>query len=480
MRSCSTVRSTFVAVIASVLATGVVSPHAQEARIDSGGESYVSRDLVLPLGKAAIVELPRAATDILIADPELVEAVIRTPRRVYILGRNAGQTNAFFFDARNRQILNLEIRVEPDVDSVDELIQRLMPDARVAVESLNGSVILHGTVDTPVEAQRAEDLAARLAGGDQVVNMISVREPYQVLLKVRIVEMQRRLVRQLGVDLGGVARLDGAAVNFAVQNSFAIAGSALGGINGTVQTRGFDTIQNLDFAFDIFEQNGLVKTLAEPNIVAISGHQGDFFAGGTFPVPESNAQGTPSVRFEEFGVKLAFTPNVYSKGRIHMQLATEVSELSSTNGLSIGASQVLNDQGEIVNLEGFVVPGTQTRSASTSVELPSGGSIALAGLLQENITDFIDGVPGLKETPMLGALFRSQDFRTNQTELVIIATPFLVEATEQAALTDPAYGHVQPTALQSALLGKLEVAYGIKGGGTEEARLQGPLGFILD
>jgi pilus assembly protein CpaC len=469
---------------AAMVSFGMSAPAAAvqlgDAVVDTGGAAVTSRQLVLPLGKAAIIDLPRPAADILVSAPEKVETVIRTPRRVYVMGKEPGQANAFFFDRDNQQILNLEIRVEQDADAIAGLIGRLLPDARIDVDSVNGSVVLHGTVDTPVEAQRAEDIAAKFAGPENVVSMLSVREPAQVMLRVRVVEMQRRLIRQLGIDLNGVARIEDAAVDFAVQNSFAISGAALGGLTGTVLTPGFDNIQNLDFAFDVFEQNGLVKTLAEPNITAVSGHPASFLAGGEFPVPEATQNGVPSVTFKEFGVKLDFRPNVLSKGRIQMKMRTEVSELSPTNGFAFGARQEVLDSGEVVDVEGFVVPGITTRNAETTVELPSGGSIAIAGLLQQNITEFVDGVPGIKDTPVLGALFRSQEFQNSQTELVIIATPYIVEATHLSNLTDPASGHVSPTAVQSILLGRLEAAYGVRQSGVHQASLQGPLGFILD
>ena len=252
--------------LASALTAMVVAtPPAmaqQEATIDMGGESYQSRELVLPLGKAAIVELPRAAADILVSNPMIVDAVIRTPQRVYIMAKEAGQANAFFFDRNNSQILNLEIRVEQDADAIRQLLTKLLPEARIGVESLNGSVILHGTVDTPSEAQRAEAIAQRFAGEDNLVNMLSVREPAQVLLKVRIVEMQRQLIRQLGIDLNGVAQISDSAIDFAVEGTYPLSGSLLGGVSGNVETSGFGDITNLDAAFSAFEQNGLVKTLA--------------------------------------------------------------------------------------------------------------------------------------------------------------------------------------------------------------------------
>lgn len=451
-----------------------------DSKIDTGGESFQSQELILPLGKAAIIDLPRAASDVLVSNPSVVEAVIRTPKRIYIMGKEAGQANAFFFDGGNRQILNLEIRVEQDVDAISQLLSKLLPDARIEVEALNGSVILHGTVDSPDQSLRAETVAERFVKTDKLVNLLSVREPAQVMLKVRIVEMQRSLVRQLGVDLNGIAQISDSALDFTVRNSFPLSGQALGGLNGTLQTSGFSDIQNLDFAFDVFEQNGLVKTLAEPNVVTVSGREGKFLAGGQFPVPIATESGAPAVTFRDFGVQLSFQPIVFSKNRIQMNLSTAVSELAASNGLTVGSTQVLNEDGTVTTVGGFVVPGVETREAHTTVELPSGGSIAIAGLLQDDISDFVQGVPGIKDTPVLGALFRSQEFQSNQTELVIIATPYLVEPTDLANLSDPASGHVSPTMVQSMLLGKLESTYGVNGTPTGKAKLSGPLGFILD
>lgn len=457
-----------------------VAATAQETRIDVGGDASTSREIILPLGKAAIIELPRAAADVLVSDPEIVDPVIRSPRRIYIMGRKAGQANAFFFDAKNNQILNLEIRVEQDADAIRGLITKLLPDARLEVASLNGNVILHGHVDSASDAKRAVDIAGRFAGAEYVVNMMTVREPAQVMLRVRVIEMQRRLVRQLGVDLNGVARVDSSAIDFAVSNAFAISGAALGGVNGNVSTTGIEGIDSLDFAFDMFEQNGLVKTLAEPNLTAVSGSTAKFLAGGEFPISQGYKNGVLAISFKEFGVGLDFTPTVFSKGRIRMNLRTEVSELSTSGGLSVAGGLAVDQDGNLTEGDSFIVPGISTRKAETTVELPSGGSIAIAGLLQENIHDFVDGVPGMKDTPVLGQLFRSQEFQSDQTELVIIATPYLVEPTDLANLTDPLRGHANSTVLGSVLLGRLEAAYGVKGNGVGEAGLQGPLGFILD
>ena len=453
-------------------AMGTAPAHAQPADLitrgaDEGGPYGEHRDLVLPLGKAAIIELPRAAADIIVSDPDVIEAVVRTPRRVYVMARAAGQANVFFLDGRDEQILTVDIRVDHDTEVIESMIGRLMPNTRITAESAGGSVVLSGTADTAADAERAVDIATRFVTGrgsvgaqsPQIMNMISIREPGQVMLKVRILEMQRSLTRQLGINLDGVAQLDDARLEFFTSNTL-----GAGGLNGIGRFPGIGDVGPIDAALNAFEQNGLVKTLAEPSLVAVSGAEADFFAGGSvgFPVTQFNA-GVPIVvpGFEDFGVQLRFTPVVRSKGSIQVTLATEVSDIN--RGLGVGD-----------------IPGFLERRATTTVDLPSGGSFAIAGLLQENIQDAVEGVPALKDTPVLGQLFRSQNFQNRQTELVIIATPYLVEPTTLAELTDPGEGFVPPALVQQVLLGQLEVAYGVHRRNTSQARLQGPLGFILD
>ncbi|WP_051881949.1 type II and III secretion system protein family protein [Parvularcula oceani] len=461
-------------------AMSMVPAAAQEAVVDTGGEAATSRELILPLGKAAIVELPRGASDVLVSNPVVVDTVIRTPRRVYVMGKAPGQANAFFFDSRNQQILNLEIRVEQDADVIEDLIEKLLPASRITVETLGENIVLHGTADTPGEAQRAVEIAARFTGGDadsaSVMNMISVREPGQVMLKVRVLEMQRQLTRQLGVDLDGVVALDDALIDFAVDT----AGPTSGGLSAGGSSRNLGDLEALDYALDVFEQNNLVKTLAEPSLIALSGEEAQFFAGGEVAFPVAGGLGTTTIEFRPFGVELNFQPTVRSKGSINIVLATKVSDVNDALGSVVGGGFTQTPTGETVALGTSFVPGFVTRSATTTVDLPSGASFAIAGLLQENIQETVDGVPGLKETPVLGQLFRSQKFQNDETELVIIATPYLVEPTTLAELTDPGQGFAPPTLLQSVLLGQLESSFGMHDSGVGEASLQGPLGFILD
>ena len=465
----------------AVCALTAASPAAAQreaASVDFGGASEVSRSIVLPLNKAAIVELPRAAADVLVSQPTVVDAVVRSPRRVYLLGLSVGQTNAFFFDAEGRQILNLEIQVERDVDALTDLISRLMPDARIIAEAVNDNVVLRGSAQTSIQAANAADIAGRFIGDpEKVVTMIAVREKEQVMLKVRIVEMSRQLIKQLGISHSGTVQLDKTAFDFATTN---LVGAA-GGFSSSGTRTNIGDLEELNFDFEALESVGLVRVLAEPNLTAVSGESAKFLAGGEFPVPVGQDDNGVTIEFKEFGVGLGFTPMVLDKGRISVKIETEVSEITSENAFLVpGAFTVDPTTGQLVSTGNLSIPGLSVRRANTTVELPSGGSLVMAGLLQEDMRSTINGVPGLKDAPILGQLFRSRDFQNSESELVIIVTPYLVEATHESKLTDPARGMAPASDLQAILLGKMIATYGLAGSGVQEKTLQGPLGFILD
>ncbi len=457
---------------------------SQPVAIDMGGDSAVSKSIVLPLNKAAIVELPHAAADVLVSQPGVVDAVVRSPRRVYLLGLDVGETNAFFFDAQGRQILNLEIRVERDVDALVDLMRRTMPDSRIEVEALNNNLLLRGTVQSPSDAANATELAGRFIGDPEaVVNMLGVRDREQVMLKVRIVEMQRQLVKQLGVSTSGTVQLSNFATTLAT-GGFAGGGVAANALNATVPTalnrNPLGDISELDARFEALETNGLIRILAEPNLTAVSGESAKFLAGGEFPVPVGQEDGVISIEFKEFGVGLGFSPLVLSKGRINMKISTEVSEITTENAFFAPGLTTVDANGNLVTTPGLSIPGLSVRRADTVVELPSGGSLVMAGLLQEDMRQTIEGVPGMKDVPVLGQLFRSRDYTNSETELVIIVTPYLVKSTHESNLRDPDEGFVPASDLDSILTGKLFSTYGLAGAGVREASLQGPMGFILD
>lgn len=472
------------AALAAMAAFAASAPAAAQsgpapAAIDFGGASATSRRIVLPLNKAAIVELPHAASDVLVSQPEVVDAVVRSPRRVYLLGLSVGYANAFFFDSQGRQILNLEIQVERDVNALTDLFSRLMPDSRITAEAVNDNIVLRGVAQTTAEVANAADIAGRFVGDPQkVLTLVNIRQPEQVTLKVRIVEMQRQLIKQLGISSSGSITLSNAALTLASANAI----GAAGGLSGATGIRniGSQDRGDLDIEFEALESTGLVRVLAEPNLTAVSGESARFLAGGEFPVPVGQDDSGITIEFKEFGVGLGFTPVVLSKGRISLKIQTEVSEVTSANAFTVPGAVIPDGQGGFTTVGNLAIPGLSVRRASTTVELPSGGSLVMAGLLQENMRSTIQGVPGLKDTPILGQLFRSRDFSNGETELVIIATPYLVNPTHESRLTDPVATSVPASDLQSIVLGKLLATYGLAGAGVREKTLHGPLGFILD
>ena len=477
MRALAIAGTVITAAFSATLAPAHAQRGSQPVRIDTGGESAVSKSLILPLDKAAIVELPQAAADVLISQPGVVDAVIRTPRRVYLLGLATGQTNAFFFDSRGRQILNLEIMVERDMDALSDLFSRVMPDSRIEVESINDNVILRGTVQSPAEAANASVLAGRFVDDEEkVVNMLAIREAEQVMLKVRIVEMQRQLMRQLGISSDGQVVLSDAAINFSAANSVV----PTGGFATDTGLSDIGDLQSLNLSFQAFESNGLIRVLAEPTLTALSGESAQFLAGGEFPVPVGQDDGVISIEFKEFGVGLGFSPVVLSKGRINLEIDTEVSEVTTENSFFVPGATTVDDAGNLTSTAGLAIPGLSVRKANTTVELPSGGSLVLAGLLQEDLSQTVNGIPGVKDVPVLGALFRSRNYQNSETELVIIVTPYLVEPRHESELVTPDKGFVAASEGEALLMGRMVARYGLAGAGVQGASLQGPLGFILD
>lgn len=455
--------------------------------IDRGGEGPTSHDLLLPLNKAAIIELPRDAHDVLVSNPEVADAVIRTPRRAYVIGVAGGQTNAFFFDAQGRQILNLEIRVERDISGVQDMLERLIPDGRLKAEALNDHVVVSGVVNSPADADRAVRIAQRFVEDpEHVLSVISVTGKEQVLLKVRIVEMQRTIIKQLGVNLSSTLRFtDELTTSIATQNEFSVVGRSLGGLSTVFDydNLGSGDIRSVDGTLQALERVGLVRTLAEPNLTAITGEPAEFLAGGEFPVPVGrDAEGQVIVEYKPFGVGLAFTPLVLSEGRISLFVSTEVSELTNQGALDINASFIDTDGDGIFDqqIPGQTLSALKVRRAQTTVELPSGGSLVVAGLLQDQTSQNIDGTPGAKDVPGLGALFRARDFASDETELVVIITPYLVDPVGAGDLLTPADGQQTAGDLETVLLGRLTRIYSAPGASVEGKTWRGPIGFALE
>ena len=432
------------------------------------------RFLSLGIGKSMVVDLPRDVKDVLVADPKIANAVIRSPQRAYIIGGAVGQTNVVFFDGDGQQIASYDIAVKRDLNGVRAALRQSMPG--IQIEGVGDSVLLTGSVSSPVEAQQAGEVAARLVGGaEKVVNSIVVRGRDQVMLKVTVAEVRRDVVKQMGVDLSAQLNVGNTVVNFNNTNPFTASNAPLVSGNGLGIAAG--SMPSVQAVLRAMEKAGVVKTLAEPNLTAISGESATFISGGEFPIPTGVScqpttgggigQCVQTVAFKKFGISLNFTPVVLTEGRISLRVMTEVSEVSTENALTGG-------QG------GTTIPSIKTRRAETTLEIPSGGTIAMAGLIQEQTKQAINGLPGLDQLPVLGALFRSQDFINNQTELMVLVTPYVVRAVAQKELSRPDDGFAPASDSQSTLLGRINRIYGLAARVDPVDGIQGNFGFIID
>jgi pilus assembly protein CpaC len=458
--------------------TPVAASDRAAAPVAAGGQTKV-RFLALGIGKSVIIDLPREAKDVLVADPKIANAVVRSAQRAYIIGAAVGQTNVVFFDSEGQQIAAYDIAVKRDLNGVRAALKQMLPNAGIQTEGVGDGVMLTGSVSSPIEAQQAGDLAARLVGGaDKVVNSIAVRGRDQVMLKVTVAEVRRDIIKQMGVDLSASMNYGTAVVKFNNSNPFTANNSPLVPDNGfTAAALNKAGLPTVAATLRAMESAGVVRTLAEPNLTAISGESATFISGGEFPIPTgvtcqtttagAIGQCVQTVSFKKFGISLSFTPVVLTEGRISLHVMTEVSEVSAENALTGGAG-------------GTTIPSIKTRRAETTLEIPSGGSMAMAGLIQEQTKQAVNGLPGLDQVPVLGALFRSQDFVNNQTELMVLVTPYVVRAVAQKELSRPDDGFAPASDSQSTLLAQITRIYGLPARVEAVGSYQGDFGFIID
>jgi pilus assembly protein CpaC len=467
------------ALMADMAATPVAASDEHPASPIAADIPAKVRFLAIGIGKSVIIDLPRDVKDVLVADPKIANAVVRSPQRAYIIGEAVGQTNVVFFDSEGRPISSYDIAVKRDLNGVRAALKQMLPSAGIQAEGVGDGVMLTGSVSSPVEAQQAGDLAARLVGGaDKVINSIVVRGRDQVMLKVTVAEVQRSIIKQLGVDLSASMNYGTAVVNFNNANPFtANSGPLVPGNGVTASALTKAGLPSVTATLRAMESAGVVRTLAEPNLTAISGESATFISGGEFPIPtgvtcQTTTAGAigncvQTVSYKKFGISLNFTPIVLSEGRISLRVMTEVSEVSSENALQGGAG-------------GTTIPSIKTRRAETTLEIPSGGSIAMAGLIQEQTKQAVNGLPGIDQLPVLGQLFRSQDFVNNETELMVVVTPYIVRAVPQKELSRPDDGFAPASDIQSSLLGQINRIYGISGRIEQAGIYQANFGFIID
>jgi pilus assembly protein CpaC len=443
------------AVAAAALIASLGAPVSEPVHAQSVARAQPVNDLTLSVGRGELVNLPRSMTDLFVANDAIADVQVRSSRALYVFGKAPGETTVYATDAAGNVVYSATVRVGNNLNSISSMLDLAMPEAAIAVTPMNGLVLLTGTVASPSDVQEAQSLVQAFVGeGTQVVSRLRTATPLQVNLQVRIAEVSRSMVRDIGVNL--LARDTSNGFNFGIAQGN-VPGLRLGQSGGnpidaagvvtappitggttfaaTLNALGLD----IDSVLDLAETEGLVTTLAEPNLTALSGETASFLAGGEFPIPLSQGLGSVSIEYKQFGVSLAFTPVVLANGRISMRVRPEVSELS--------------DNGAIT-LNGFTVPALTTRRTETTVELGSGQSFMIAGLLQNSHNSSVDRAPGLGDIPILGALFRSNRWRRQETELVIVVTPYLVQPVSANQIALPTDGYRSPSDLERVFLGR--------------------------
>lgn len=415
-----------------------------------------SQEIVLSIGKGELVTVPGTMADVFVANEAVADVQVKSQRQLYLFGKAGGETTVYASNERGDVIFSANVRVGSNIGSIDQMLAMAMPDAKVSVSTMGtNTVLLTGTVSAPEDAAEAERLVnAFLGTGTNVISRLKTATPLQVNLQVKFAEVSRSLVREIGANLTSADSTNGFQIGIGTGRGAVVQynpGGPVGtnvteGGDGTsvISTTGGTTLAGLGRLFgvdlagtlDLSERLGLVTTISEPNLTALSGETATFLAGGEFPIPIAQGLGQVTVQFRQFGVSLAYTPTVLSNGRISMRVRPEVSELST--------------QGAIT-LNGFQVPAITTRRTETTIELGSGQSFMIAGLMSANSQNQLEKAPGLGDVPILGNLFRSRQFRKGETELVIIVTPYLVKPVDAKDIKLPTDGYRSANEFQQLL-----------------------------
>ena len=441
-------------------------------------EHAISRKLDLSIGRSLIVELPRDAKEVFVANPKVANAVVRTARKLFVIGIADGATSMFVMDGEGRQITALEINVGRDLNVLRQTLRTALPNSQIEIKPAGDSILLVGTVPNASEATQAVDIANAFVGiSDKtsvkgaVINSLTIRDRDQVMVKVTVSEVSRKAIKQLGINSTGEWKLGKFSVTPNIDNPFSLSPQAL---SATAIGAGIGNSQN--FTLRALERAGLARVLAEPNVTAISGESAKFTAGGEVPVPSgytcdpARAVCTLGVQYKPIGVALNFTPIVLSANKISLRIATEVTELDFENQIVLQGDR---------NQPTVTVPAFRVRKSDTTVELPSGGTLATAGLIQRVSKSSINGLPGLMNLPIIGVLFRSRDYQREETELMITVTPYIAKPMQPNEVQRPDDGFVESHDAQAILLGRLNKLYG-SGGGPIPQAYKGRVGFIAD
>lgn len=432
------------AALAAAMGTSALVAVSTPAFAQSAKDGKV---VVLSIGRGQQINLGANITDVVVSDPAIADVEVKSGRQIYILGKGPGETNVYATDASGRTVYQATIRVGNNLDSIGQMLALAMPEANIVTTTMNGVVLLTGTVAQPEDAVEAENLVkAFTGGGTQVISRLKNATPLQINLQVRVAEVSRSLSKEISGNLqtfksGNDSSGAPYAFGIAQGRDFITDSGQIVYPQGTNTIAGLGRLFGIDIgaAFDMSEKAGLVSTLANPNLTTVSGETAEFLAGGEFPVLTASSNGT-SVEYKSYGVNLTYTPVVLADGRISLRVRSEVSDISSQGAVRIN------------NIE---VPATTTRMAETTVELGSGQSMMIAGLLSNQMGSSVSKLPGAGDIPVLGALFKSNGWRRNETELMIVITPYLVKPVSESQLVLPTDGLHSTHDLERVIMGKV-------------------------
>ena len=478
------------AALAAALAAAVFCQAATPVAAAPKIVAAAGAPLMVDVGKGQLVTLDHAATTVFVADPDVADVQVKSPSLIYLFGKKGGETTLFAVGENDQVLANLNVRVRYDTARVQEAIHQMVPHSAISVNSLDGSLVLEGTVYSAADGDDVRRVAERFVGDPkQLVNKMKVDTPNQINLRVRVAEVSRNVVKSFGLNWNalfqpgkiafGIAQgqdpggsLSPAGPNFLTRAAVpgAAAADTVNNLLGSYRSGPHGTAA-VDTLLDALDKNGLITVLAEPNLTAVSGEPASFLVGGEYPIPVSGSLGQIGLDFKKFGVSLSFVATIGANNRINIHVQPEVSELDPTAGVVIG---------------GLQIPGLAVRRAETTLDIASGQSFAIGGLLQNNVKQAISKFPWLGDVPVLGQLFRSEAFQRNETELVIIVTPYVVRPISTAnRLLSPTDGLVTPSDAQYVLYGnqyrqqaprrEADTPISRTGGS-----LIGPVGFELD
>jgi pilus assembly protein CpaC len=432
-------RTMFGSAVAALMAASIAGAGSTQAVAQTVSARPLN-NVTLSAGTGRLVRLDGSMTDLFVANPAIADVQVRSANQLYIFGKAAGETTVYATNGAGKVVYSANVRVGNNIGSIDEMLRVAMPQSQIQVTPMNGFVLLTGTVAAPADVEDATRLTQAFVGdGTQVMTRLKTATPLQVMLQVKIAEVSRSLMKNVGVNLQALDSEGSTGIGFARGRDFINDEGKILQSGSTLAIFGNLLGADVAAALDLDENSGLVTTLAEPTLVALSGETASFLAGGEFPIPTAEGINGTSVEFKQFGVSLAFSPTVLEGGRISMRVRPEVSEISSQNA---------------VKMNGFEIPSLSTRRTETTVELGSGQSFMISGLLSNNGNNSVERTPFLGNLPVLGALFRSNSFRRSETELVIVVTPYLVRPVNASQIALPTDGFRSSNDAERLLLDK--------------------------